>query len=314
MSLIVLFQSTLAQVAHTLLVNWPFLAVSALVAALMRVYMDQNRVAAFLQRHRGGGVLAATAVAVTTPLCSCGTTAIILGMMANMMPWAPIVAFMVASPLTSPEELFYSAGLFGWPFALTFYVASIVLGLMGGLAAYLLESRNWLKNQARFRPISGGSGLAPTAETSVHSSPAKRGGWREVLIETGRAGARLLIFFLGFAFIGYFLNGILPTSWIPTLFGSGRFYSVPLSATLGIPFYFNSEASLPFVLTLLDAGMSRGAAMAFLITGAGTSIGAITGALTIARWRVVGLVVATLWVGAIIFGFGYDMALAAGLF
>lgn len=314
MNLIMLFQNSVAQVMHTLSVNWPFLAVSALVAALMRVYMDQNRVAAFLQQHRGGGVVAATAMAVTTPLCSCGTTAVILGMMANMMPWAPIVAFMVASPLTSPEELFYSAGLFGWPFALTFYVASIVLGLMGGLAAYILESQGWLKNQARFRPISGGSGLAPTAETSVRSSPVKRVGWREVLIETGRAGVRLLIFFLSFAFVGYFLNGLLPSSWIATLFGSGRFYSVPLSATLGIPFYFNSEASLPFVLTLLAAGMSPGAALAFLITGAGTSIGAITGALTIARWRVVGVVVATLWVGAVVFGLGYDRALAAGLF
>ena len=314
MNLIMLFQTALDQVVHTLSANWPFLAVSALVAALMRVYVDQNRVAAFLQRHRSGGVVAATAVAVTTPLCSCGTTAIILGMMANMMPWAPIVAFMVASPLTSPEELFYSAGLFGWPFALTFYAASIVLGLMGGLAAYVLESRGWLKNQARFRPISGGSGLAPTAETGVHSSPAKRAGWLAVLTETGRAGVRLLIFFLSFAFVGYFINDLLPSTWIATLFGSGRFYSVPLSATLGVPFYFNSEASLPFVLTLLGAGMSPGAALAFLITGAGTSIGAITGALTIARWRVVGVVIATLWVGAVVFGFGYDIALAAGLF
>ena len=32
--------------------------------------------------------------------------------------------------------------------------------------------------------------------------------------------------------------------------------------------------------------MSQGAALAFLITGAGTSIGALGGALTIARWRV----------------------------
>jgi hypothetical protein len=34
-----------------------------------------------------------TLVAVATPLCSCGTTAIVLGMMATTMPWAPIVAF-----------------------------------------------------------------------------------------------------------------------------------------------------------------------------------------------------------------------------
>jgi uncharacterized membrane protein YraQ (UPF0718 family) len=53
--------------------------------------------------------------------------------------------------------------------------------------------------------------------------------------------------------------------------------------------------------------MSQGAALAFLISGSGTSIGAITGALTIARWRVVGIVVATLWVGAIIAGMLFNL-------
>ncbi len=58
---------------------------------------------------------------------------------------------------------------------------------------------------------------------------------------------------------------------------------------------------------LLDAGMSQGAALAFLVSGAGTSIGAIAGALTIARWRVVALVIGILWIGAILSGFVYDL-------
>ncbi|MDZ7261686.1 MAG: hypothetical protein ONB05_06240 [candidate division KSB1 bacterium] len=56
--------------------------------------------------------------------------------------------------------------------------------------------------------------------------------------------------------------------------------------------------------------MSQGAALAFLITGAGTSVGAIAGALTIARWRVVGLVIATLLVGAILCGIAFDALVA----
>ncbi len=47
-----------------------------------------------------------------------------------------------------------------------------------------------------------------------------------------------------------------------------------------------------------------------MISGAGTSIGAIAGALTIARWRVVGLVVAILWIGAMLCGFAYDFLAA----
>jgi hypothetical protein len=40
----------------------------------------------------------------------------------------------------------------------------------------------------------------------------------------------------------------------------------------------------------------------------------VGGALTIARWRVIGLVVGTLWVGTVLLGFGYDLLLAAHLF
>lgn len=112
--------------------------------------------------------------------------------------------------------------------------------------------------------------------------------------------------FFSFAFIGYLLNGLIPPAWVAAIFGSGNAYSVPLAATLGLPLYINTEGSLPLVRAMLDSGMSQGAALAFLITGAGTSFGAIAGALTIARWRVIGLVVGTLWVGAILIGWGYN--------
>ena len=128
------------------------------------------------------------------------------------------------------------------------------------------------------------------------------------------SGKRLLLMFLGFAFVGYFLNGLIPASWVAAVFGSGNIYNVPLAATLGLPLYINTEASLPLIRALLDNGMSQGAALAFMISGAGTSIGAIAGALTIARWRVIALVVGVLWLGAIVSGFAFDLALALKLF
>ena len=69
-----------------------------------------------------------------------------------------------------------------------------------------------------------------------------------------------------------------------------------------MPFYVSSEASLPLVAGLMHGGMGTGPAMAFLITGAGTSLGAISGALLIARWRVLAIIVGTLWAGAIVLG------------
>jgi len=337
-----LLQYTFGKVVETFSHNWYLLLLSIVVSAALSLYVDQDAIARFLRRNTKNSVLMSTGVAVTTPLCSCGTTAIVLGMMASTVPWAPIVAFLVSSPLTSPQELFYSAGLFGWDFAIAFFVASILLGLMGGAIASFAEGRGWLKDQARMgssklpAPSEGVMGSPaslnlpvipqPAVEAAGPSQfafspnrvdlpilaqpvfePAKRSiTLQRFLQEVWTISRRLLPLFIGFTFVGYLLNGLIPTTWITSLFGAGQAYSIPLAAILGLPFYINTEASLPLVRAMLDSGMSQGAALAFLITGAGTSLGALGGALTIARWRVIAIVIGTLSVGSILIGFAYS--------
>jgi len=291
--------------------NWPYLAVSIVMAAALKLYLNPEKISAFLTRYQKAGVVGATAAAVATPLCSCGTTALALGMIANLMPWAPVIAFIAASPLTSPEELVYSAGLFGWRFAWTFFGASVFVGLAAGAVAGVLDRRGWLKNQTRMSWKAATKKtipLAPDAATCCAAEPASRtDGIRAFVSEMLAAGRPVVLMFLSFTFVGYFLNGLIPAAWIATLFGRGAAYGVPLAAILGFPVYLNTEASLPFVRTMIDSGMSQGAALAFLVTGAGTSIGAIAGLLTIARWRVVAVVVGTLWVSAVLFGAVYNI-------
>jgi uncharacterized membrane protein YraQ (UPF0718 family) len=317
MDILSLLQYTLGKVLETFSHNWFLLVLSIVISAALKLYVDQDAIARFLGRNTKNSVLMSTGVAVTTPLCSCGTTAIVLGMMASTVPWAPIVAFLVASPLTSPQELFYSAGLFGWNFAIAFFVASILLGLTGGAIASFAESRGWLANQARMAAtkspssplgIMGGPapiGLPVIAQPVVE--PAKTAvTLRTFIEEILNVSKRLLPLFVGFTFVGYLLNGLIPTAWFTSLFVAGHAYSIPLAATFGLPFYINTEASLPLVRAMLETGMSQGAALAFLLTGAGTSLGALGGMLTIARWRVIGIVIGTLWAGSILIGVTYN--------
>lgn len=317
MDIVTLIQDTFNKVIETFSHNWVLLLLSIVISAALKLYVDQDAIARFLRRNTKNSVLMSTGVAVTTPLCSCGTTAIVLGMMASTVPWAPIVAFLVASPLTSPQELFYSAGLFGWPFAIAFFVASILLGLAGGSIASFAESHGWLANQARMAsPVSPSLSLGIMAGPSPIGLPIVQPAagpavqtvtLQKFMQEIWVVSIRLLPLFIGFTFIGYSLNALIPVEWITGLFGSGNAYSIPLAATIGLPFYINTEASLPLVRAMIDNGMSQGAALAFLITGAGTSIGAIGGALTIARWRVISIVIGILWLGSILLGFAYNL-------
>jgi uncharacterized protein len=308
------FDSVVASIQH----NWPFLLLGIVAAAALKVYVGTDRVAALMRRRTPVAVAGSVTAAVATPFCSCGTTAVVISMLATAVPWAPIVAFMVASPLSSPDGLIYSAGLFGWPFAVFFFVASIFLGIAGGVVAHFAEKAGLLRGQARFAeptpqpanaPASCGCGasvpsmsVGPGAASVAEFAPLWVR-WRlPALWDALRtSGPRMFAMYLGFAAIGFAAIELIPTAWLTTLLGGSSPLSVVFAATLGVPFYLN-EGSLPLVSTLMHGGMGPGPAIAFLVTGAGTSIGAISGGLIIARWRVIAIVVGTLWVGAIVAG------------
>lgn len=308
----------------TLVHNWPYLLISVLVASAVQVFVRADRLSDWLRRRTWVAILGAVALGALTPFCSCGTTAIVLGAMASSVPWAPIVAFMASSPLASPEEYVLSVGLFGPGFAATFFAASIVVGLLGGGAAWWLERRGLLDGQARMAPPAPatpasdcggecGSSAADEAgaggvrqltiierPTALIAEPTKLRRFGTALLANTR---KLAAYFFGFAAIGYLLIRILPTGLLTDWLGTGNpVWSVPLAAILGIPVYLNTDASLPLVASLLHGGMAPGAGLAFLITGAGTSVGAISGMLVIARWRIVALVIGTLLVTAIAMG------------
>jgi uncharacterized membrane protein YraQ (UPF0718 family) len=304
-------------IGSTMAADWPYLLLSILAAAMVPVYVGTGRLNGWLSRRRWLAITAAVALATLTPFCSCGTTAIVLGMLATRTPWAPVVAFMVASPLTSPEELLLSAGLFGWPFALIFFTGTIALGFAAGAVTILIERAGWLCCQARMRQAGcpdaacSPAGRAPDpvpAAGSGSAPPAARRGLAarlrlaELAGQLRGPGLRLALYFLGYTAIGYLLIELLPTGFLTGLLSGHSPASIALAATLGIPVYITTEASLPMVAALIHGGLGLGPAMAFLVTGAGTSIGAITGAFVIARARVIALVVALLFTGALVLG------------
>lgn len=303
-------------VGSTLLLTWPFLVISILAAATLTTFVGTDRLEGWLRRRLWVGIVGAVALASLTPFCSCGTTAVIIAGMAATTPWAPLVAFMVSSPLTSPAELLLSAGLMGWPFALTFFAGTVAIGLAAGGLTAVIERSGWLRGQARVRAT--GSGCADACDTPVSSGPGTasvrdlqhgRAGSREFGREVMATGRRLMVFFLVFTAVGYLVIRAIPTEWVIGLLGRGASGAVPLAALVGIPAYVNTEASLPLVAAMVDGGMGRGAALAFLVTGAGASIGSVTGLLVIARRRVVGLVVAILLVAGLLLGWVGEMIL-----
>jgi uncharacterized membrane protein YraQ (UPF0718 family) len=250
-------------VYRTVAADWPCLLASIGAAAAVTVFLGPDRLQRILGRHRLAATVGAVLLAVLTPLCSCGTTAVVLGMVASRAPWAPIVAFMVASVLTSPGELLLSAGLFGWPFALVFFIGSIGLGLTAGGITAVVERTGWLDGQARMRvpnrpavtcsadarrpcgeaPASTVAGLGGgTPATRVPDAPRaliepRSAKPAEFARETLRIGRKVTGYFLGYTALGYLLIELLPTGALIAALGAtpgGRCRSPASSACRSI--------------------------------------------------------------------------------
>jgi hypothetical protein len=98
------------------------------------------------------------------------------GILATRTPSAPIVAFMAASPLTSPEELVLSGGLFGWPLDLIFFTGTITLGLAAGRGDRPAPAHRLARRQVRMRPAERPHNACPTpAHAADPDQPAENG-------------------------------------------------------------------------------------------------------------------------------------------
>ncbi len=343
-----ILSKTLTAVITSLSHNWIPLGFAILTAAILKVHVDTEKLKAAILRKTNISILGSVALGAFTPFCSCGTMALVIGMLTTTLPWGPIMAFLTSSPLMSPEGFILIAGIIGLKFAIALSLASIVIGLGSGYLTHFIESKtDFLKNQTRFSGKTpdqtyGCSGTAATSEPDVCNASTgdhinivgcdscetdtknttrndlskffqklKLAEITEGLIDLGLK--QIIPNFALFVAIGFLVNYFVPTAWIMALFNAKNFFAVPLAALIGLPLYVNGESALPLIKSLMDGGAGDGAMLAFLITGPGTSAWVIAGIATFMKKRIISLYVFYILAGGILLGYLYDLLLAMGI-
>jgi uncharacterized membrane protein YraQ (UPF0718 family) len=146
-----LLTNMVREVAASITHNWLPLSFAIVTAAVMKAYIDPEKLKRALLRKTKVSIVASVAVGAFTPLCACGTMGVIIGMLTTALPWGPIMAFLTSSPLMSPDGFILVSGIISMKFAVALAVASIVIGLGSGFITHLIETKtSFLKNQSRF--------------------------------------------------------------------------------------------------------------------------------------------------------------------
>lgn len=243
----------------------------------------------------------ASLIGALTPVCGISVLPLVAGLLIARVPLAPIMAFWLSSPITSPSMLAITAGTLGWDFAVIKTLAALGIGLFGGFVTLALTSTGRLKVATK-----DDSTLSRLAGTVCSSATASRIQWRfwhererrAIFADTAYSTARLMLPWLTLAFVAeFFLKLYLPQELVIDWVGRDNAWAVPLSAIVGAPIYLDGYAALPLIRGLIEAGMRPDAAMAFLIAGGITSAWAAIPVFALVRLPVfalyIGLAVAS---------------------
>ncbi len=328
----------LAQVGSFVLRNlWrvlPFLALTVPLAVAFRHTGISSRIRTVIGKTPVLAVTIAAAVGAFSPFCSCSVVPIVAGLLGSGVPLAPVMAFWLASPSMDPEILFMSAGMVGWDLALWRLGATLIISFGAGLLTLVFErgtflSQGILRGPAAAmaaRPAALSLGAAASAATAAapagaaaaaRSAPACACGAKPSFLSRidlralGKESGQTLLRFVLLMVVAFVLEALtirfVPAHFVAGLLGGKSALAVPLATLVGIPLYTSNLSALGLINGLLRQGMDGGAALAFLIGGAVTTIPAMSAVYGIVKPRVFALYLGFSVLGSLASGYAFKL-------
>jgi uncharacterized membrane protein YraQ (UPF0718 family) len=267
----------------------PFFIVSVVIAASINQFNFTQKLSNFFRKNIFYAVLIATLIGAISPLCACGVIPTLFALINIGIPLAPIMSFWITSPIMSPEAFMITWGNLGLELAIVRLIATIFMGIAAGYISHRIftleiPSQSWLKTKMEKKDESCGCNSNPEAQNT--STPQRKLSWKIFLMDV----KKLSIFLGGWLLLAFFLEAIivfyLPQEIIINLFGKQNIFSVLWAAIIGIPLYFNNISAIPIVAGLMQAGMSKGAALAFLLAGPITAVPAMVAVFGLVKKKV----------------------------
>lgn len=231
-----------------------FIIVSFIVSLIQQV-VSEEKIKRFLSKpNQAISYVLGMVFGAMTPFCSCSTIPILAGLLNSKVPFGPAVSFLIASPLM----IFMLWALLGWKVAIVYF---IVLAIFSILTGFVFSKMNLAETYKGVNVKGDGFFANKTGSRVKH---ALNDAWAFLY-------PMLPYLFIG-VFIGAFIYGFVPETFITKYASGGGIISVFIASIIGIPMYIRPETMLPIAEALASKGMSLGTVVALIIGGAGASI------------------------------------------
>ena len=258
--------------ANALLGIIPFLLFAIVFMAYASASSLDNIIATTLKSKGKYSIIIAALIGGLSPFCSCGVIPLIAALLRMGVPLSAVMAFWLASPITDPAVFALTYSVIDLNFAVARTLAAVAIGIFGGSVVYILNRNGLFANPLKPEIAAKTNGVVLDSKKII---------WKFWQHEARKASfiaefKTTLFFLLKWLSLAFFLESLMiayiPNELIINLVGGEGILPIATATIVGIPAYLNGFAALPLIKTMIDQGMSQGAALGFMLGGAVSSM------------------------------------------
>lgn len=284
----------------------PYILLGFFIAGIMHAFVPQRTMSRHLASPGMKSVVKAAAIGVPLPLCSCGVLPAAIAMRRGGASKAASTSFLIATPQTGADSIAATWSLLGPTLAIIRPVAALLTALGGGWMMGRYERREQATNSAS-------CAIAQPTEDNRHKSFAAKFG------EALRYGFVDLVESIGPWLVAGLVIAALITVYVPAdffaFFNDYRIVAMFAVLIVAIPMYVCATGSIPIAMSLMMKGLSPGTALVLLMAGPAANFASFTLISREMGRRSAAIYLASVAVGAILFGLFIDYILIPqGLF
>lgn len=270
---------------------------------VLRSFFSPERTRALLAGRREGiGNVAAAALGIVTPFCSCSAVPLFIGFVSAGVPLGVTFSFLIAAPMVNEVALGLLFVLLGWQVALAYLGFGLGIAIVAGWVIGRLRLEGWL--QPWVLNIRAGEVTLPSESIT--------------LVDRLKAGLDAVVDIVGKVWIwviagiaaGAFIHGYVPSDLLASIMGRDVWWSVPAAVIIGIPMYSNAAGVIPVVEALLGKGAALGTVLAFMMSVIALSAPELIILQKVLTARLIAVFVAVVGLGILAVGFLFNALFA----
>lgn len=239
----------------------PYLLLGFLIAGLLKIIFKKDFIFKHIGQNSLSSIIKASLIGVPMPVCSCGVVPLAHSLKSNGASKGAIASFVTSTPQTGVDSIMVTYSFLGFPLTLLRVIMAFISGIISGTFVEKWGDDNDLKKEHENNHTDNHQSLKNSIiqafKYSLISLPADIG----------------FSLILGIA-ISALISILIPVDTFKEFIGKS-YLEYLIALLLSIPIYVCSTGSVPIALGLIHLGLSKGAALVFLIAGPATNMSTI---------------------------------------